>query len=376
MPVGMLLDRSLETIITLLAILKAGGVYVPLDKQQPLERQQYVVDDAGLTLLLTHSKFKDLLPSGVRAIYLDLERDAVAEQSTANVASAVDPANLAYVIYTSGSTGRPKGVGVPHEVISSHCLDIKDHYELQPHDRVLVFSSFSFDVSLEEILPTLLIGASIVVRDENVWTPKEFVQALAEKHITVISLPTSYWHSLTQDCVAAGDFDTTYDLRLAWIGNEAVLPETVRLWQSSAMRSVRLLDVCGPTETVISATSFDVPTPLPDAFPLPTIPIGRPLRTRTSYILDNHGNPVPVGVPGEWHVGGPVMARGYLNRPDLTAEKFIPDVFSDQPGARLYRTGDLARYLPDGNIEFLGRIDQQVKLRGYRIELGEIEAVL
>src|ERR1044071_9154543 len=374
--VGVLLDRLLETIVTLLAILKAGGVYVPLDTQQPPERQQYVVDDAGLALLLTHTKFKDLLPCGVRAIYLDLERHTIAEQSTGDVAGAVDPSNLAYVIYTSGSTGRPKGVGVPHEVIVSHCLDIREHYELQLSDRVLVFSSFSFDVSLEEMLPTLLTGASLVVRDENVWTPKEFVQALAEQHITVVNLSTAYWHNLTQDCVAAGDFDTAYDLRLACMGGEALLPETVRLWQSSAMRSVRLLDVCGPTETIVTDVSFEVPTPLPATFRLPTIPIGRPLATRTAYILDSHGNPVPVGVPGEWHVGGPVMARGYLNRPDLTAEKFIPDVFSDQPGARLYRTGDLARYLPDGNIEFLGRIDQQVKLRGFRIELGEIEAVL
>ena len=375
-PVGVLLDRSLDTIVALLATFKAGGVYVPLDAQQPAERLQYLVADAGLAMLLTHTRFKDRLSSTVRTIYLDLEQQAIAEQSTRNVASAVDPSNLAYVIYTSGSTGRPKGVAVPHDAFVRHCLGIKDHYELQPGDRKLVFASFSFDVSLEEMLPTLLAGASLIVRGDIVWTPKEFVRTLSEQHITVINLPPAYWHKLTQDCIDAGDFDSKYDLRLVHIGGEAVLPETVRLWQNSAMRSVRLLDVYGPTETVVTATSFEVPTPLPDTFALATIPIGRPLATRAAYILDSHGQPAPVGVPGELHLGGPIIARGYLNRPDLTAEKFIPDVFADRPGARLYRTGDLARYLPDGNIEFLGRMDQQVKLRGFRIELGEIEAVL
>ena len=195
-PVGVLLERSLDTIVALLAILKAGGVFVPLDAQQPSERQQYIVDDARIAVLLTHTRFKEVLPEAVRVVYLDLEREKIAAQSAANIAGVVYPANLAYVIYTSGSTGQPKGVAVSHDAIVSHCIDIKEHYELQPSDRALVFSSFSFDMSLEEMLPTLLAGASLVLRGGNVWTPREFVRALAEQHITVFNLPTAYWHKV------------------------------------------------------------------------------------------------------------------------------------------------------------------------------------
>ena len=193
--------------------------------------------------------------------------------------------------------------------------------------------------------------------------------------LSVVNLSTAYWHKLTQDCVAAGDFDISFNLRLACIGGEAVLPETVRLWQSSAMRSVRLLDVYGPTETIITATDLKCQRRCRTHFHCRPIPIGRPLATRTAYILDSH---MVIPCPSECRASCISVGRysrvATCNRPELTAEKFIPDMFSDQPGGRLYRTGDLARYLPDGNIEFLGRIDQQVKLRGFRVEFGEIEA--
>src|SRR6185369_12127229 len=184
-PVGILLERSLDTIVTLLAILKAGGVYIPLEEQQPAERQQYIVNDAHLAVLLTHTRFKAALPEGVQAVYLDLEQEKIAAQSTANVAGVVDPANLAYVIYTSGSTGWPKGVAVSHEGIVSHCLDIQELYQLRPGDRMLVFGALTFDLSLEEILPPLLFGSSLVMRGGPIWTPSEFVRALAKYEISV-----------------------------------------------------------------------------------------------------------------------------------------------------------------------------------------------
>jgi amino acid adenylation domain-containing protein len=369
-----LLERSLDTIVTLLAILKAGGVFVPLDEQQPAERQKYIVDDVRIAVLLTHTRFKELLPDSVRVIYLDLEREKIAAQSTANIAGGVDPANLAYVIYTSGSTGGPKGVAVSHEAIVSHCLDIQELYKLRPGDRMLVFAALTFDMSLEEILPPLLFGGSLVMRSGPVWTPGEFVRALAKYEISIFMLATAYWHKLTQD--GLDELTSSFNVRLVALGGEAALPERVRLWQSTPMRNVPLINTYGPTETIISATWLDVVAPWPDTFDLPTVPIGRPLTRRTAYILDAHGNPAPIGVPGELHIGGPVIARGYVHQPALTAEKFIPDMFSSRPGGRLYRTGDLARYLPDGNIEFLGRMDHQVKVRGFRVELGEIEAAL
>jgi amino acid adenylation domain-containing protein len=370
-PVGMLLERSLDTIVTLLAILKAGGVFVPLDEQQPVERQQYIVDDARIAVVLTHTRFKEV-PEAARVVYLDLEQEKIAAQSTANLAGVAQPANLAYVIYTSGSTGRPKGVAVSHEGIVSHCLDIQEPYNLRAEDRMLAFAALTADVSLEEILPTLLVGASLVMRGGPVWTPSELVRALAKYEISIVMLATAYWHKLTQDGI--DELTSSFNVRLVVIGGEAALPETVRLWQSTPMRDVTLLNAYGPTETIIAATWFDMAAP--DTYHLPTVPIGRRLARRTTYILDSHGNPAPVGVPGELHIGGPVIARGYLHQPELTAEKFIPDRFSDQRGGRLYRTGDLARYLPDGNIEFFGRIDHQVKVRGFRVELGEIEAAL
>jgi amino acid adenylation domain-containing protein len=373
-PVGILLERSLDSIVTLLAILKAGGVFIPLDEQQPAERQQYIVDDARIAALLTHTRFKEVLPKAVPVVYVDLEQEKIGAQSTANLTGVAHPANLAYVMYTSGSTGRPKGVAVSHEGILSHCLDIQEQYELRAGDRMLVFGALTFDLSLEEILPPLLFGASLVMRGGPVWTPSEFVRALAKYEISIFMLATAYWHKLTQESI--DELTSSFNVRLVALGGEAALPETVRRWQSTPMRDVPLINTYGPTETIISATSLAVVAPWPDTSHLPTVPIGRPLTRRTAYILDAHGNPAPVGVPGELHIGGPVIARGYVHQPELTAEKFIPDMFSDQPGGRLYRTGDLARYLPDGNIEFLGRVDHQVKIRGFRVELGEIEAAL
>jgi thioesterase domain-containing protein/acyl carrier protein len=234
----------------------------------------------------------------------------------------------------------------------------------------------SFDVSIEEILPTLIVGARLVVMGTAVWRPAEFNRRILEFGLTVLNLPSAYWQELARQWSNAPVLTPHIQPRLFIVGGDTMFPEGLNLWQRTPVNSVRLVNAYGPTETTITATAFEVIPRLCEIRTFPRIPIGRPLANREVYILDKYGNPVPVGVCGELYIGGAGLARGYLNRPELTAEKFVPNPFSEEPGARLYKTGDLGRYLPDGNIEFLGRVDQQVKIRGFRIELEEIEAAL
>jgi amino acid adenylation domain-containing protein/non-ribosomal peptide synthase protein (TIGR01720 family) len=376
--VGLCVERSIEMLVGLLGILKAGGVYVPLDPQYPTERLQFILADAGVTTLLTQSEFVERFASRpeLRVVCLDGDAPAIARQHASNPASAALPANLAYVIYTSGSTGKPKGVGVSHETTASHTLAIREEFQLDASDSVLQFASLSFDVSLEQILPPLVCGARLVLRDESVWSAADFARKLEEERLTVADLPSAYWHQLAQEYAVSGEAASPHQLRLASVGGDTVLPEAVRLWHSTPMKAARLLNAYGPTETGITSTIFEIPANFSDDASVRRVPIGRPVAQRAIYILDRNGEPTPTGAPGELCIGGPLLARGYLNWPELTAEKFVPDSFSSHPGARLYRTGDLARYLPHGEIEFLGRFDNQVKVRGFRIELGEIEAAL
>ena len=280
------------------------------------------------------------------------------------------------MIYTSGSTGKPKGVLVEHGPLAQHCLECQHFYELKASDRVLQFASPSFDVALEQILPPLLSGATVVLRDRANWGPQEFQYKLGELGLTVINLPPAYWHELSQTWADSGDKIAAPALRLVLIGGEAMSPATLQLWRQTPLKNVKLCNAYGPTETVITATTYVIPPADAAGKPPEPIPIGRLRGAREAYVLDRSGQPVPVGVSGELHLGGSAMARGYHNRPELTAEKFIVNPFSSDPASRLYRTGDLVRYLPDGNIEFLGRLDDQVKIRGFRIELGEIEVLL
>jgi thioesterase domain-containing protein/acyl carrier protein len=265
---------------------------------------------------------------------------------------------------------------VSHGSIAGHCLNIQTCYELDSRDVALQFASLSFDVSLEEILPTLIVGARLVVMGANTWPPAEFHRKIAEFGLTVVNLPTAYWQELAREWADVPDLVPTIEPRLCIVGGDTMLPDALMLWRRTPMKSVRLLNAYGPTETTITATVFEV-APHPDETAVyRRVPIGRPLANRAIYILDQHRNPVPIGVHGRLHIGGAGLARGYLDWPDLTASAFIGDPFSAEPGARMYQTGDSARYRPDGNIEFLGRADDQVKIRGFRIELGEIEAVL
>jgi amino acid adenylation domain-containing protein len=375
MPVVVCLEHSLEMVVGLLAVLKAGGVYLPLDPALPKERMTFILEDSRAPVLLTERRFIARLPEHhAKTVCLDSDWETM-EESEDNPANLCRPENLAYIIYTSGSTGRPKGVLVSHDSLADHCRKAQELYELAPSDRVLQFGSISFDLSLEQILPTLMIGARIVVPKE-IWRAGEFHQKASELGLTVLNLPTGYWQELVRQWAAVPEATSLTQYRLFIVGGDIMLPEMLRLWQETALRHVRLLNAYGPTEAIITATAFEILPCSNEAVISGRVPIGRPLPDRPIYILDRDCNLVPIGVPGELHIGGLNLARGYLNQPGLTAERFIPDRYSKRIGARLYKTGDLARYLPDGDIEYLGRTDHQVKIRGFRIELEEIEAIL
>ncbi len=372
--VGVCMERSLEMIVSLLAILKAGGVYVPLDPDYPRERMAFLLADSHMQVLLTQRRLLSRLPEQqARLVCLDSDWQAMSQQSETNPSSKVQADQLAYVIYTSGSTGQPKGVLITQQAIATHCRSIAQLYDLRSHDRVLQFSNITFDASLEQILPTLMVGARLVVRGPEIWSPALLLRHIKQQGLTVINLPPAYWQQALREWVKRPVQLQDHHIRLIIVGGDRMLPEMVQAWRQTPLCSARLLNAYGPTEITIAATLYELPHS--DEHEM-NVPIGRLIPPRTIYILDRAGNPVPVGVPGEIHVGGPLLARGYLNRPELTAERFIADPFRSEPGARLYKTGDLARYRPDGTIEYMERIDQQVKLRGFRIELGEIEEAL
>ncbi len=375
--VGMCVDRSIEMVVGLLGILKSGGVYVPLDPAYPQERLSYMLLDSQVSVLLTQQRLlASLSECSATVVCLDTDWEAIDEKSEHNPLSGVQPSDLAYVIYTSGSTGKPKGVLISHSSLANHCCAIQKEYQLNSSDCVLQFSSLNFDVSLEQIFVTLLVGAKLVVRGADLWTTTNFHQKIADFGITVVNLPPVYWQQLVQEWVLTPEFAPKNQLRLVLVGGDQMLPEGLNLWRQSLMSSVRLINAYGPTEATITATLFEITPQFDSDATGKKIPIGRPFANKTIYILDSNLQPVPIGVRGELYIGGDCLAIGYLNRPDLTQEKFIPNPFLKSDVSRLYKTGDLARYLPDAKIEYLGRIDHQVKIRGFRIELGEIEAVL
>jgi len=383
--VAICLDRSIDMIVGLLGILKAGGAYVPLDPSYPKERLGFMLEDTEAGVVLTQkSSVEDrgwrmedsdsrssILNSRLKEVYLDSDWEVISRESTENLSTGVSPENLAYVIYTSGSTGKPKGVAMTHRPL---CNLIS--WQLQEFSfggaRTLQFASLSFDVSFQEMFSTWCSGGTLVLIPEELHRdPVELLQCLEKQAVERLFLPVVALQQLA---------DTVDQEKIAKLRVREIITagEQLRVTASivnlvTRLRDCKLRNHYGPSEShVVSA--FTLPDARSDWSPLP--PIGHPIANSQLYIVDDHLQPVPIGVPGELHISGDGLARGYLNRPELTAEKFIPDPFSDKPGDRLYRTGDLARYLADGNIEFLGRIDDQVKIRGYRIELGEIEAVL
>ena len=377
--VGVTMTRSLEMIVALLGVLKAGGAYLPLDPTYPMERLDLMVRDAQVETVLTEEHIvADSLArdAPVHIIALDgAVRAAIAQESSDDPESVTLPDHLAYVIYTSGSTGLPKGVMVSQRALVQYVTAGIDHFAVTPDDRVLQFASISFDAAAEEIYPSLLSGATLVLRTDAMLDSIEtFLQTCTTESITVLDLPTAYWHVITTE-LEANSLEFPPSLRLVILGGEAALPERLQVWQTHAPAHIRLVNTYGPTETTIVATMCDLTGK--DAPESATrAPIGGPIANTRVYVLDLHLQPVPVGVPGELYIGGDGLARGYLNRPGLTAKLFIPDPFGGLAGARLYKTGDLVRYLPDGNLEFLERADRQVKIRGFRVEPGEIESVL
>ncbi|MBV9790840.1 MAG: amino acid adenylation domain-containing protein, partial [Chloroflexi bacterium] len=373
--VGLCMERSPDLIVALLGILKAGGAYVPLDPAYPPARLQFMVADSGIAALVTQASLLGVVPSYSGTIVcVDRDQALIAEQPMSAPRVAAQPDNLAYIIYTSGSTGMPKGVMITHRALVSYVSAAQERYAITSQDRMLQFASITFDASAEEIYTSLTGGATLVLRSEEMLaTPETFFSLCQSWQLSVVSLPTAFWHLLAE-AVADGALLVPEALRLVIIGGERVSPARVAQWQAQLGDRCGLINTYGPTETTIVATSYAAPASF--SAELGEIPIGRPLANLRAYVLDEGMQPVPIGGRGELCIGGIGLARGYLNRPELTAEKFVPDPFSGDLGTRLYRTGDQARYLPDGNIEFLGRIDHQVKLRGFRVEPGEIEAVL
>ncbi|MCX5150225.1 amino acid adenylation domain-containing protein [Streptomyces sp. NBC_00320] len=364
-PVGVCMKRGIRSVAAMTAIWRAGGVYVPLDPALPEERLRFMAAEAGLHCVLADAATARLAGAlGPQVLRVeDAGPDAAAPHHTP------DPRDLAYVIFTSGSTGRPKAVGIEHGAIAAHVAAVREEFGITARDRVLAFSSFSFDASLDQLLTALGCGAALVVRPDDQWLPAQLPSVVERHGITVLNLPPTYWTELAfslTDRTAA----LLAPLRLLVLGGESVPAAALAPWLARAPQ-VRVLNAYGPTETTVTATAHEIGA----AGNTGRVPIGRPLGSRRAYVADVHGELVPVGEPGELLIGGPELARGYLGQPALTAQKFVPDPYGGD-GGRLYRTGDLVRRLPSGELEFLGRTDDQVKIRGFRIELGEVEAVL
>ncbi len=374
--VGLYLDRSLEAILGLLSILRAGGIYVPLDPGWPGERLAFILRDTQMSLLLTRQSLLAHLPRmPVACVCLDTDWPAII--TTRELPQQNTPwfEQLAYVIHTSGSTGQPKGVGITRRSLDHFTSAAGRLLGIEPGDRVLQFASLSFDASLEEIAPCLSGGGTLCVRSESMLSdPHRFLQTCAMWGVSVLDLPTAYWHELALD-LDREEITLPASLRLVIIGGEKAQAQALAMWRRHTGEHVRLVNTYGPTEATVVASAHWVERKEAGRAREEAV-IGRALPHAQTYVLDRHLQPVPIGVPGELYIGGAGVARGYLHRPDLTAERFVPHPFSQQPGARLYRTGDLARCLAGGELEFWGRVDSQVKIRGYRIEPGEIEAVL
>jgi amino acid adenylation domain-containing protein len=363
--VGLCVERSVDLVVGLLGILKAGGAYLPLDPSYPPERLNYMMQDAQAPVLICHASLRHLRSEGA---IVDVDGEwQTAEPSTTPVTGVLSE-NLAYVIYTSGSTGRPKGVCVTHGGAINYITGITKLAPLDPGVSHSMWSSSSFDASVYEILCPIFEGGALqIIADTLRADASRCIDWLKSNRIASAFAPPFAVAELSDAIASRPD---EFCLKRLLVGVEPIAASTLDRMHE-ALENLSILNGYGPTETTVSPVVFKVS----DYVPQGLTPIGRPLQNTQAYVLDEALEPVPIGVAGEIHICGVQVARGYLNRPDLTAEKFIPNPFGE-PGSRMYKTGDLARYLPNGNIEFLGRIDHQVKIRGFRIELGEVEAVL
>ena len=360
--VGICVERSLKMLIALLAILKAGAAYVPLDPAYPQERIAYILEDAQISVLLTQQHLMAQLPKHqAKAICLDSDWNNIAQENQNNLVNKVTSENLAYVIYTSGSTGKPKGVQIQHDAVVNFLTSMSQTPGITERDIFLSVTTITFDIAALELYLPLIVGARVVVASREVASDGvQLLAKLAESGATIMQATPATWRMLLEAGLSK------MSLKIL-CGGEA-LPHN--LSQQLLERCDSLWNLYGPTETTIWSAVYRVKREDGVAY------VGSAIANTQIYILDKYLNPVPIGITGELYIAGDGLARSYFNRRELTAEKFIPNPFSSKPGARLYKTSDLARYLPDGNIEFIGRIDHQVKIRGFRIELGEIEAVI
>lgn len=360
--IGICIERSIEMITAVLAVLKAGAAYVPIDCNYPSKRIHYIISNAKISTMITmHGLSERFSDDGTNNIYLDTESEEILKEDVENVYTNILPENLAYAIYTSGSTGNPKGVLITHEGLMNLVYAQIQRFKISKTSRILQFASFSFDASVSEIFTSLLSGAELhLIRNEELLSGITILNKIKNEKITNCTLPPSVLKVLSKDELPS--------LEVVVSAGEACSKEIILNWANGR----KFINAYGPTESTVCAACHEVKT-IPNSN---IIPIGKPIDNIKIYILDNHLRPVPIGLQGELYIGGIGLARGYQNRPDLTAERFIPNPFSNSEGQRMYKSGDLAKYLPDGKIVFLGRIDNQVKFRGFRIELEEIEAHL
>jgi amino acid adenylation domain-containing protein len=386
--VGICVERSPEMAVGLLGILKAGGACMPLDPSYPTERLAFMLSDASPVVVATQQRLLSRMPQYPgNLLCLDTGEELAARVEwtreappPAEAGAAPQPPDrddrLAYVIYTSGSTGTPNGVLLGHKGLINHCRAAASIYGLSPSDRVLQFCSISFDVCIEELFPTWARGATSVLRpDDLAVLGRPWLEWVRSQEITVCNLPTAYWHQWVRDLESLGE-RLPASIRVVVVGGEKAHGRSYRAWLGVGGNQARWFNAYGPTEASVMATiheaAGDGTTGAEDCDP----PIGRPLPNMNVHILDPKGQPVAAGESGELYIGGMGLAWGYLNRPELTARRFVPDPFSTAPPTRLYRTGDIVRMLANGELDFVGRADDQVKVRGFRIECGEVEAAL
>jgi amino acid adenylation domain-containing protein/FkbM family methyltransferase len=370
--VAIYLDRSLDLIVALLGILKAGAAYVPLDITLPKERLAFMLENVGCKITLSNSTLAEKLPeSSARTVLLDEESRAIAQRSRLNTNGDVSDADLVYVLFTSGSTGEPKGVAIEHRQLLNYLNAITDILNLSECATLAVVSGFSADLGNTMIFPSLCAGGCLhVISQERIADPESIADYFQSNQIDYLKITPSHLAALME----SSQPEAVLPLRGLVLGGEKSNWRFVEQLQTLAP-DCAVFNHYGPTETTVGVTTYNLGQDELSRSSA-TVPIGRPIANLKIYLLDEGNRLGPIGSPGQLHVGGEGLARGYLNRPDLTAEKFVPSPFGSQPGGRLYNTGDMARYWHDGNIEFLGRLDNQVKIRGFRVELGEVEAVL
>ncbi|MBL1201285.1 MAG: amino acid adenylation domain-containing protein [Nostoc sp. GBBB01] len=368
--VGICVERSLFMLIALLGILKAGGAYVPIDPNYPLERKTFILKDSQMPVLLTQQHLMaDLVTNEIQVIYLDSDWETINQQKIDNPITTTMTLNLAYVIYTSGSTGKPKGTLIPHQGLVNYLSWATQKYTVEQGIGTVVHSPLGFDLTITSLLSPLLVGRTVELLSEEQGI-ETLSQALKKSsNLSLVKITPAHLDLLKQQLSKEEIANKT---RAFIIGGENLLAQSITFWQDVAPDTI-LVNEYGPTETVVGCCIYQVPV---GKHTSGSIPIGKPIANTQLYVLDQYLQPVTTNVTGELYIGGLGLARGYLNQPELTALKFIPNPFSKQQGDRLYKTGDLVRFLPSGDIEYIGRIDNQIKIRGFRVELGEIEGVI